>query len=248
MESPDDLQNLKTKMEFAVEMKTPCCVEKVKKAVNNLKGVSVLNLDLKAQRLMVEGAMPAESLKNAIEEQTGMSTVVVGQGSDQNLGAGVAAISFSDHGVLGLLRLVQSSPSNCVIDGTVDSLPLSQPVYLSLHETGNVSQGCNSCGDLLKFGQQFNGILSRISPNENQRAEFRVNTSDVKLWEMIGRCVVIHQGEKEDVLTGKSSRLACGIVARASGLFQNNKRFCACDGVTIWEQKEAERCCKSKSA
>lgn len=34
------------------------------------------------------------------------------------------------------------------------------------------------------------------------------------------------------------SRLSCGIIARASGLFQNTKKICACDGVTLWDERD----------
>ena len=33
-------------------------------------------------------------------------------------------------------------------------------------------------------------------------------------------------------------RLACGIVARSSGLFQNPKQICACDGLTLWDERD----------
>lgn len=32
-------------------------------------------------------------------------------------------------------------------------------------------------------------------------------------------------------------RLACGIIARSSGLFENAKRLCECDGVSIWDER-----------
>ena len=32
-------------------------------------------------------------------------------------------------------------------------------------------------------------------------------------------------------------RLTCGIIARSAGLFQNSKKFCACDGKILWEDK-----------
>lgn len=32
-------------------------------------------------------------------------------------------------------------------------------------------------------------------------------------------------------------RLACGIIARSAGLFQNPKQICSCDGLTIWEER-----------
>ena len=31
--------------------------------------------------------------------------------------------------------------------------------------------------------------------------------------------------------------MACGIIARSAGLFQNPKKVCACDGVTIWDER-----------
>lgn len=40
----------------------------------------------------------------------------------------------------------------------------------------------------------------------------------------------------DDSLT-LSYRVACGIIARSAGLFQNSKKFCACDGNTLWEDK-----------
>ena len=31
---------------------------------------------------------------------------------------------------------------------------------------------------------------------------------------------------------------ACGIIARSAGLFENRKKFCACDGVTMWDESD----------
>ncbi len=33
-------------------------------------------------------------------------------------------------------------------------------------------------------------------------------------------------------------RVACGIVARSAGLFENAKRLCECDGITIWDERD----------
>jgi len=40
--------------------------------------------------------------------------------------------------------------------------------------------------------------------------------------------------------SGRGGRpLSCGIIARSAGLFENSsKRFCACDGVAIWDERE----------
>ncbi|XP_025410506.1 copper chaperone for superoxide dismutase isoform X3 [Sipha flava] len=34
------------------------------------------------------------------------------------------------------------------------------------------------------------------------------------------------------------NKIACGIIARSSGLFENSKKICACDGVTLWEERD----------
>lgn len=42
-------------------------------------------------------------------------------------------------------------------------------------------------------------------------------------------------------------RLACGIIARSAGLFKNPKQICACDGVTIWEERDRPIAGKGRS-
>jgi len=33
-------------------------------------------------------------------------------------------------------------------------------------------------------------------------------------------------------------RLACGIIARSAGVFENPKTICACDGVSLWDERD----------
>lgn len=78
--------------------------------------------------------------------------------SAQNLGAGVAAISIGSSGVKGLLRFVQVDPGTCFVEGAIDKLPTSQPVFLTVHETGDVSDGCNSCGSFFRPADSSNNV------------------------------------------------------------------------------------------
>ncbi|TNN39469.1 Copper chaperone for superoxide dismutase [Liparis tanakae] len=48
-------------------------------------------------------------------------------------------------------------------------------------------------------------------------------------------------------LTLDCLRLACGIIARSAGLFQNPKQICACDGVTLWEERDRPLAGKGRS-
>uniref|UniRef100_A0A4W3GTB2 Superoxide dismutase copper/zinc binding domain-containing protein n=2 Tax=Callorhinchus milii TaxID=7868 RepID=A0A4W3GTB2_CALMI len=63
----------------------------------------------------------------------------------------------------------------------------------------------------------------------------------------IGRSVVVDSGVDDlgkgshplSKLTGNAGDgLACGIIARSAGLFQNPKQICSCDGVTLWEERD----------
>lgn len=33
-------------------------------------------------------------------------------------------------------------------------------------------------------------------------------------------------------------RLACGVISRSAGLFENTKKICACDGLTLWDERD----------
>ncbi|KAL1450817.1 hypothetical protein WDU94_003136 [Cyamophila willieti] len=47
---------------------------------------------------------------------------------------------------------------------------------------------------------------------------------------IIGRSIVI----EDDA----SKKLACAVIARSAGVSENKKSICACDGVTIWEERD----------
>lgn len=40
----------------------------------------------------------------------------------------------------------------------------------------------------------------------------------------------------EDMLKFLFYSLTCAIIARSAGLFQNPKRLCQCDGISIWDE------------
>ena len=62
-----------------------------------------------------------------------------GQG---NLGAAVAQMEIGGSSTRGVIRMVQTSQSTCVLDGTVDGLPAGKH-RLFVHECGDISEGCN---------------------------------------------------------------------------------------------------------
>ncbi|XP_050556730.1 copper chaperone for superoxide dismutase-like isoform X2 [Spodoptera frugiperda] len=93
-----------------------------------------------------------------------------------------------------------------------------------------------------------------------------------QVWDIIGRSVAVTE-RKDDLGRGCSpsskidgdsgTPIACGIIARSAGVFQNPKRICACDGVVVWDErdrplagkgrreekqeKQERRCCQNHS-
>ena len=157
-------------------------------------------------------------------------------------------ISSDFSNVMGVVRLSQIDSSNCVIDGTIDGL--SPGLHgLHIHETGDLSDGCNNLGDHynprgVRHGspdhtEHHPGDLGNIQADENGRACFRNVTKDFNITEVIGRSMAVKKDP--DNFTSEnydsSLTLACGIIARSSGVFQNPKRICPCSGKTIWDER-----------
>uniref|UniRef100_A0A4W4FW07 Superoxide dismutase copper chaperone n=1 Tax=Electrophorus electricus TaxID=8005 RepID=A0A4W4FW07_ELEEL len=136
---------------------------------------------------------------------------------------------------------------------------LTEGIHVSLlyllKDTENVPLQC--CGEHYNpFGKQHGGPedkerhvgdLGNIVAAADGRATFRLEDSQLKVWDVIGRSLVVDSGEDDlgkgdhplSSKTGNSGeRLACGIIARSAGLFQNPKQICACDGVTLWEERD----------
>ncbi|CAH2324790.1 copper chaperone for superoxide dismutase [Pelobates cultripes] len=244
------------KMEFAVQMTCEKCVNAVKKSLEYVKDVQSVSVSLELETVLVETTLAAQEILSLLES-TGMKAVLKGMGSNdsKNNGAAVAIISGED-AIQGVVRFLQVSEDNCIIDGTLDGL--SPGLHgIHIHEYGDISEGCASCGE--HYNPDGNthggpgdidrhvGDLGNIFANDDGRAIFRVENNRLKVWDIIGRSLVVD--EKEDDLgqgylplskiTGNSGkRLAFGIIARSAGLYENVKKICSCDGVTIWEERD----------
>lgn len=83
------------------------------------------------------------------------------------------------------------------------------------------------------------GNLGVIEAKNDGRAEFRLEDNVINISDIIGRALVITEDIKDSIPFGR--RLVCGIIARSSGLFQNPKTICACDGVSIWDERKSPK-------
>ncbi|XP_068611834.1 copper chaperone for superoxide dismutase [Brachionichthys hirsutus] len=244
-----------TKVEFAVQMTCESCADKVRAALQGKPGVTSVGVDVGKEQVLVESSLGVAALQ-ALIESTGRRAVLKGLGgSQQDLGSAVAVMAGAG-GVQGAVRLLQLSEERCLIDGTIDGLEPG-PHGLHVHALGDLRQDCLSCGDHYNpFRRQHGGPadserhvgdLGNVVAGPDGRASFRLEDSQIKVWDVIGRSLVVDSGEDDlgrgghavSKQTGNSGeRLACGIIARSAGLFQNPKRICACDGVTLWEERD----------
>lgn len=245
------------RLEFAVQMSCHGCADAVRAALDAAPDVKLLELRPQEQSVLVETTVAAERVRELLEN-SGCRAVLKGMGGSPEAppgGAAVAALG-GPGGVRGLVRFLQLSPGRCLVDGAVSGLPPG-PHGLHIHEFGDLSDPCNSCGghfnpDGESHGgpqdqHRHAGDLGNIWADSEGQARFRIEDTRLKVWDIIGRSVVVAEGEDDlgrgshplSRVTGNSGPgLACGVVARAAGLFQNPKRVCSCDGVTLWEERD----------
>ncbi|XP_037696686.1 copper chaperone for superoxide dismutase [Choloepus didactylus] len=242
-------------LEFAVHMTCQSCVDAVHRSLQGVAGVQGVEVQLENQMVLVQTTLPSQKVQ-ALLESTGRQAVLKGMGNSllKNLGAAVAILGGPGP-VQGVVRFLQLTPKLCLIEGTVDGLDPG-PHGLHVHQYGDLTSNCASCGDHFnpdgrphggpQDTDRHRGDLGNVHADADGRATFRIEDEQLKVWDVIGRSLVIDEGEDDlgrgghplSKITGNSGeRLACGIIARSAGLFQNPKQICSCDGLTIWEER-----------
>ncbi|KAH8394621.1 hypothetical protein KR222_000297, partial [Zaprionus bogoriensis] len=255
-------------IEFAVKITRgdKACVESLQRA---LEGVGHIEIDSKEGRVVVQTTKPWSEVQDRIES-TGRQAVLSGFGGQ----SAVALINTTGcvvdkTPVQGAVRFttIGSQQAGVVVDGVVDGLEPGLHGF-HIHESGDVSQGCASVGAHYNpreshhgspeadASQRHAGDLGNIRADETGRATFRFVDPALDIWDIIGRAVVITShaddlgggGNAQSLIDGNSGdRIACGIIARSAGILQNFKRICACDGVTLWDERNKPLAGKERS-
>lgn len=244
-------------VEFAVQMSCQSCVGNIEKALKETSGVTDYKIEFENQKVLVKSALPSQQVKSAIES-TGNVAVISGAGSDfsgvSNLGAAIAILTDpTGTKAHGLIRFVQATESRIIIDGSITGLTPGEHGF-HIHEFGDLSNGCTSTGAHYNPENKDHGApsdeirhygdLGNILANSEGDSTFLKDDRLLKVWDIIGRAVVVHAdpddlgrgGHEDSKTTGHAgARIACGIIARASGIGQNSKKICQCDGTTIWQ-------------
>lgn len=253
MASEEKAKDLVTKLELAVNVDNDSSVAQIETALKSCKDISHYETNPLEQTITVETTLPSNKITELIESVSNHKAVVTGIGSstNKNLGAAVAIMHEGNptSGIRGVTRLVQTSMDACVVDGTLGGLEPVKDFCLAVHECGDISDGCNSCGDPLQFDGDKDtnmcyGYIGDIKSDINGRTSFKIINRRMKVWDVIGRSMVLSEKKYNSNIWTK---LACGVIARSAGLFENAKKICACDGVTIWDERDVPIAGSSRS-
>jgi copper chaperone for superoxide dismutase len=155
------------------------------------------------------------------------SVKLIGQSSQSHTqAAGVAIIGGNS--ARGIVRLLDDG-SGLHVEGTVSGLKEGS-YYVSINEYGDISNACLSTGNPVSYSCDKTpcGILGNIESDGLNDTKFSLYTGRLSILECIGRSLVVQNN---------AIKIACGIVGRSSGVLENDKKICACDGSIIWEEQ-----------
>lgn len=240
-----------SKVEFDVNLSCKGCASSVEKVLSGISEIKIIDIDVEKQSVVVESSLPSQRIKEAIES-TGKRAVLKGFGT-KKVESAVAELK-GENGVFGVVRFHQTDKDLCIIDGTIDGLPFGEH-GLHIHEFGDLSQGCESIGPHFNPSNSTHGgkedvirhygDLGNIVADSSGRASFRIQDNIINVYDIIGRSIAV-SADKDDLgkvgnqlsaLDGNSGKcLAAAIIARSAGLFENPKRICQCDGVSVWDE------------
>ncbi|XP_041563733.1 copper chaperone for superoxide dismutase isoform X1 [Drosophila elegans] len=256
------------KIEFAVQMRKGD--EAYAGALRSaLDGVGQVEIDTQEGRVIVQTQRPWSEIHDKIEA-TGRKAVLSGFGGQSAVALINTTGSVVDRtpiqGVVRFTTITAQEPG-VVVDGVVDGLTPGLHGF-HIHESGDTSAGCSSVGEHYNPRQSPHGSptsaaterhagdLGNIRADESGRATFRFVDPVLEVWDIIGRAVVITDapddlgrgGHERSLVDGNSGeRIACGIIARSAGILENFKRICACDGVTLWDERNKPLAGKERS-
>ncbi|KAK7580231.1 hypothetical protein V9T40_000860 [Parthenolecanium corni] len=249
---------MSTNVEFAIQMHDKVTANVLKNSLSELSGVDNVSIYPESGTLVIKSSLPISVLQEKIEE-TGQRAVIKGFGD--SVQAAVAIVGgecgFAQGKLQGVVRFIQADDNTCIVDGTIDGL--SPGLHgLHVHEFGDISEGCDKVGQHFSLvnashgapscdtSHRHTGDLGNIQVNEDGRSQFRFSDSVLKVWDVIGRTIVVTENaddlgkgnNPQSLIDGNSGkRLGCGIIARSAGLFENTKKICACDGVSLWDER-----------
>jgi len=141
--------------------------------------------------------------------------------------------------VHGIARLVQVGDT-IILDLSVryDKFRGSNQIaYIA--QTGDISEGAQSTGGVLRTLGQID-----MSGDDKGSGDLFIELKGFKLWEVIGRAIVIAPIIESGSSPKLGKGLLAGVIARSAGAWgtssANDKTVCSCSGLTMWEEAKLQ--------
>jgi Cu-Zn family superoxide dismutase len=147
---------------------------------------------------------------------------------------GVAVFEVNGSGQNSVIYLTTLPNEKTEIKGIIYGLNPNQEHAIHIHETGDLSEGCDSCcahynPENKKHGgpnavERHVGDLGNVRANSEGIAEFKIIDSLVKVYAVIGRSFIVHadpddfglSGHSDSLTTGHAGkRIGCGVIGIA---------------------------------
>lgn len=147
---------------------------------------------------------------------------------------GVAVFEVNGSGQKSIVYLTTLPDNTTEIKGKIYGLNPYQEHAIHIHETGDLSEGCDSCcahynPDKKNHGgpnssERHVGDLGNVRANDQGVAEFKIIDNLVNVYEVIGRSFIVHAdpddfglgGHDDSLKTGHAGkRIGCGVIGIA---------------------------------
>ncbi|CRL05568.1 CLUMA_CG018068, isoform A [Clunio marinus] len=232
--------DIPTKVEIAMKIDGSQQLEAIKSRLNeigikNEKIQIVTEKNNKECRVVVEtNSKPWIEIQETLQTFGEKRVALVGF-SDQS------AVAILDKGddlnIKGVIRFcsISANKPGIVIDGVVDGIESPDDHFLSIYEYGDFSDGCHGLGNIYKDANY------KLTSNDSGSSTIRSVDHNLNIHELIGRSVAISKANENIKFKG-------GIISRAAGIFQNWKKFCACDGTTLWDERDRQTAISGRNA
>eukprot|EP00271_Cylindrocystis_brebissonii_P015899 TRINITY_DN3896_c0_g1_i1.p1 TRINITY_DN3896_c0_g1~~TRINITY_DN3896_c0_g1_i1.p1 ORF type:complete len:371 (+),score=53.01 TRINITY_DN3896_c0_g1_i1:46-1158(+) len=238
--------------EFMVDMKCDGCVKNVRNKLEPLADVSRVDVDLANQVVRVLASASLSTLEEAIKK-SGLKSRLIGQGNPAELALTAAVAEFKGPTIFGVVRFAQVSQELMRVEAAIDGLGAGQTHGWTVNSYGNLTDGAASTGGHYdptgaathgRGEEGHAGDLGNLEANGAGSAAYLGSSRRLKVWDLIGRAVVIYEhaddfgqgGTDESRLHGSmGAGIAAAVIARSAGVGENYKSLCTCDGTVIWE-------------
>lgn len=225
---------------FQAPLKCESCVEGVTQALNSVKGIENVDIDLESQRIAVTGHVPPSEIVKSLQK-IGKDAIVRGSGKPDS--AAVCILETFNpadlhNPVKGIARIVEVANKQVVVDLTINGL--EKGVYYPLiRSSGNLSNGPISTGSIFHKLAPL-GIFEPCQTNQTSKTTSKelfagqsFLRAELSVKDLIGRSMVISTDENH-----VDQNSVCGVIARSAGAWENDKIVCSCSGKNVWQERQ----------